>query len=91
MNNAKKLEKEERLFREEMNLRRAVSSAAIEGNTLTVLEYKLSTLSARRREIYNLIEKHPYDIKKLQEKWLIIKIGETRGVTYKIKNAENNA
>jgi len=108
MNNDKKLAKEERLFREEMWLRSAVSSAAIEGNTLTVLEYKLLTLPTRRREIYNLMEKHPYssfdyiskkfpkvnpktlhyDLKKLQEKGFIIKIGETRGVTYRIKNGK---
>jgi len=49
MNNDKKLAKEERLFREEMWLRSAVSSAAIEGNTLTVLEYKLLTLPTLRR------------------------------------------
>jgi predicted transcriptional regulator len=104
MNNDKKLAKEERLFREEMWLRSAVNSAGIEGNTLTVLKYKLLTLPLRRRKIYDLIKKHPYssfnyisgkfskvnpktlhyDLKKLQEKWLIIKIGETRGVTYKI-------
>lgn len=107
MNN-KKLTKEERLFREEMMLRSAVSSAAIEGNTLTVLKYKLLTLPLRRRKIYDFVKKHPYssfnciskkfpklnpktlhyDLGKLQEKWLIIKIGETRGVTYRIKNGK---
>jgi len=108
MNNDKKLAKEERLFREEMWLRSAVSSAAIEGNTLTVLEYKLLTLPTRRREIYNLMEKHPYssfdyiskkfpkvnpktlhyDLKKLQEKGFVVKVGETRGATYRTKNGK---
>ncbi len=106
MDNDKKLNKEERLFREEMWLRSAVSSAAIEGNTLTVLKYKLLTLPIRRRKIYDLIKKYPYssfdyiskkflgvnpktlhyDLGKLQDKWLIVKIGETKGVTYKTRN-----
>ena len=110
MKNTKKLAKEERLFQEEMWLRSAVNSAGIEGNTLTVLKYKLLTLPLRRRRIYDLIKKRPYssfdyisknfsgvnpktlhyDLGKLQDKWLIIKIGETRGVTYRIKNEGAN-
>ena len=40
---------------------------------------------SRRFSKVNIKTLH-YDLKKLQEKGFIIKIGETRGVTYKIKN-----
>lgn len=42
-------------------------------------------LISRRFSKINIKTLH-YDLKKLQEKGFIIKIGETRGVTYKIKN-----
>ena len=91
MNNDKKLAKQERSFREEMLLRSAVSSAAIRRRKIYDLIKKHPFSSfifiSRRFSKINIKTLH-YDLKKLQDKGFIIKIGETRGVTYRIKNVK---